>query len=344
MSSYSPAGLPVGAGADRSLGRFHGGAYDKATGRLAHFRRPHAARGPGRDRGRATVSYARARRSARAARRAALGVAPGDRVATTLRRARLRRAAPRDAAARRGSCRSAPAAAGATVEPRSRRRPRELRADAEHAAAVIHTSGTTGEPKPVALTYGNFQASAAARRRTSASSPTTAGSARCRSSTSAACRSSRARRSTARAPCCTSASTPSACATRSSRARRRWSRSCPTMLRRLRDAGLERAPALRAALIGGGPVPRDLLDWAPTPGCRSCPTYGMTETCSQIATPRRRRLPPLPGVEVRIADDGELLVRGPDGGAGATATAGSTRATAATSTRRPLHVRAGSRT
>ena len=38
------------------------------------------------------------------------------------------------------------------------------------------------------------------------------------------------------------------------------------------------------------------------------PTYGMTEACSQIATNGW----PLPGVEIRIAEDGEVLVRGPN--------------------------------
>ena len=46
----------------------------------------------------------------------------------------------------------------------------------------------------------------------------------------------------------------------------------PTMLRRLRDAGLDEAPALRAALLGGGPVPRDLLEWADRTGERTRPT------------------------------------------------------------------------
>jgi O-succinylbenzoic acid--CoA ligase len=87
----------------------------------------------------------------------------------------------------------------------------------------------------------------------------------------------------------------------------------PTMLRRLADAGLEQAPALRAALLGGGPVPRDLLAWANERGLPMLQTYGMTETCSQIATASAAtggaRL--LPGVDVSISDEGEILVRGP---------------------------------
>jgi O-succinylbenzoic acid--CoA ligase len=87
----------------------------------------------------------------------------------------------------------------------------------------------------------------------------------------------------------------------------------PTMLRRLREAGLERAPALRAALIGGGPLPRGLLDWAAQLGLPVMPTYGLTETASQVATaaPGEHAGRPLPGVELRIGRDGEILVRGP---------------------------------
>ena len=36
----------------------------------------------------------------------------------------------------------------------------------------------------------------------------------------------------------------------------------PTMLTRLRAAGLRRAPGLRAIALGGGPIPAGLLDWA----------------------------------------------------------------------------------
>jgi O-succinylbenzoic acid--CoA ligase len=93
----------------------------------------------------------------------------------------------------------------------------------------------------------------------------------------------------------------------------------PTMLHRLRDAGLTRAPGLRAALLGGGPVPRDLLEWAAENGLPVLQTYGMTETASQIATLGAEEAltktgsagRPLPGVELRIGDGSEIRVRGP---------------------------------
>jgi O-succinylbenzoic acid--CoA ligase len=86
----------------------------------------------------------------------------------------------------------------------------------------------------------------------------------------------------------------------------------PTMLDRLRTAGLGKAPRLRAALLGGGPIAEGLLAWARDVGFPALPTYGMTETASQIATAERpeKAARPLPGVELRIGDDREILVRG----------------------------------
>jgi O-succinylbenzoic acid--CoA ligase len=92
-----------------------------------------------------------------------------------------------------------------------------------------------------------------------------------------------------------------------------------TMLRRLRERGLGETPALRAALLGGGPVPRELLEWAAARGFPALQTYGMTETASQIATlPAGQALHhhgsagrPLLGVELRTGERGEILVRGP---------------------------------
>ena len=83
----------------------------------------------------------------------------------------------------------------------------------------------------------------------------------------------------------------------------------PTMLARLRDAGLGRAPGLRAVALGGGPVPPALLDWAAAAGIPVVPVYGMTETCSQVVAGIPGRA--LEGVALSVADDGEILVRGP---------------------------------
>jgi O-succinylbenzoic acid--CoA ligase len=80
----------------------------------------------------------------------------------------------------------------------------------------------------------------------------------------------------------------------------------PTMLARLLDAGLRDPPRLRWALLGGGPIPGSLLDRAAVARVPVAPTYGMTEACSQIVTAGW----PLPGVSLRIAADGEILVRG----------------------------------
>ena len=108
----------------------------------------------------------------------------------------------------------------------------------------------------------------------------------------------------------------------------------PTMLARLRDAGLERAPGLRAVALGGGPVAPGLLDWAAEAGIPVVPVYGMTETV--LAGGGRH---PRPGARGRGAGawttDGEILFRGPMVAAGARGrrTAGSTPATGVASTR-----------
>jgi O-succinylbenzoic acid--CoA ligase len=93
----------------------------------------------------------------------------------------------------------------------------------------------------------------------------------------------------------------------------------PTQLRRLREAGLAAAPALRALLLGGGPVPPDLVEWARGAGLPVRCTYGMTETASQVAVtaPWESAATPLPGVEIRIGADAEIEVRAPMAAPGA---------------------------
>jgi len=88
-------------------------------------------------------------------------------------------------------------------------------------------------------------------------------------------------------------------------------------LERLMERSERPAPPLRAILTGGGPVGMSLLAEAARRGWPVCPTYGLSETCSQVATqmpggapdPSAGVGPPLPGVNVRVVD-GEIQVRG----------------------------------
>lgn len=62
----------------------------------------------------------------------------------------------------------------------------------------------------------------------------------------------------------------------------------PTMLRRMLDAREEWADSLRFVLLGGAPATDDLLARCADRDVPVHPTYGMTETASQIATARPR--------------------------------------------------------
>ncbi len=70
-------------------------------------------------------------------------------------------------------------------------------------------------------------------------------------------------------------------------------------------------------ISGGAPLGRELAEWYADIGIPIHEGYGLTETSPVIAvnTPTAHRLgtvgKPLPNVEVRIADDGEVLARGP---------------------------------
>jgi O-succinylbenzoic acid--CoA ligase len=90
-----------------------------------------------------------------------------------------------------------------------------------------------------------------------------------------------------------------------------------TMLIRLLEAGADLSGP-RAILVGGGPVPEDPLDEALGRGATVVQTYGLTETCSQVTTlapaDARRKLGsagrPLLTTHLRI-QEGEILVQGP---------------------------------
>ena len=70
-------------------------------------------------------------------------------------------------------------------------------------------------------------------------------------------------------------------------------------------------------ISGGAPLGRELAEWYADIGIRIHEGYGLTETSPVIAVnnPRAHKLgtvgKPLSNVEVRIAEDGEVLVRGP---------------------------------
>lgn len=101
----------------------------------------------------------------------------------------------------------------------------------------------------------------------------------------------------------------------------------PTMLERLLDAGS--IPELRFVLLGGAPCPSELLARAQERDVPVAPTYGMTETASQVATARpeeARTAPESVGYPVMFAElsvvdsagtpcdpgePGELVVSGP---------------------------------
>jgi long-chain acyl-CoA synthetase len=75
--------------------------------------------------------------------------------------------------------------------------------------------------------------------------------------------------------------------------------------------------ALRLGLTGAAPIGRDVLEFFDACGLLVLEGYGMTETCAAatLNRPGAARFGtvgrPLPGCEVRIADDGEVLLRGP---------------------------------
>jgi O-succinylbenzoic acid--CoA ligase len=103
----------------------------------------------------------------------------------------------------------------------------------------------------------------------------------------------------------------------------------PTMLRRMLSARGTLPDCLRFVLVGGAPCPVELVERCRNFSVPICPTYGMTETASQVATARHREAyetpatvgRPLMWTDVTIVGDdgrpmppgesGELVVAGP---------------------------------
>jgi o-succinylbenzoate---CoA ligase len=201
--------------------------------------------------------------------------------------------------------------------------------DLDATAVVIHTSGTSASPRPIELTYGNFLWSALGSAVALGLDPEERWlcalplahvgglSILLRSAIYATTAIVHERFEVDRAAHALGAQ------------RATLVSLVATTLARLLDAGLERPPALRCALTGGGPVPAALLARARDAGVPVSLTYGLTESCSQATTTPVAAIhgtsgrpasagPPLFCTRVRIAGAppaesgvGEILVAGP---------------------------------
>ncbi len=97
-------------------------------------------------------------------------------------------------------------------------------------------------------------------------------------------------------------------------ASRRWKLANKLVFSKIRDG---MGGKVETFISGGAPLGRELAEWYATVGIRIHEGYGLTETSPVIAvnTPVNHRIGTvgkiLPNIEVRIAEDGEILVRGP---------------------------------
>src|SRR5829696_984426 len=174
-------------------------------------------------------------------------------------------------------------------------------------ALIVHTSGTTGRPKPVEITYGNIRANA----RGLAHAMRLSDDERwlCPLPLShvgglmVVLRSALLATAAVLGP-----------AERVTQPGVTIASLVPTQLQRLLDAGAAPGPDLRRILLGGGPMPRTLLARARAAGFPVCPSYGLTQACSTVTVAAPGDLETagraLPGVGVAVAADGEILVSG----------------------------------
>jgi long-subunit acyl-CoA synthetase (AMP-forming) len=101
--------------------------------------------------------------------------------------------------------------------------------------------------------------------------------------------------------------------------------SPPRLWEKLRTAAVARdlpvatlgLDEVRVAVVGAAPCPTEVVEYWTAAGLPLCEVYGMSETTgvATVNAPHDVRPGtvglPLPGVEVRLADDGEILMRGP---------------------------------
>jgi o-succinylbenzoate---CoA ligase len=177
--------------------------------------------------------------------------------------------------------------------------------DAGDAALVVHTSGTTGVPRPVTLTLGNVLANALG--------------------CAVALGHDRAERWLCPLPLShvgglmvllrSVIAGTTAVLDAPARDDVTVASLVPTQLGRLLEAGTPPPPRLRVVLLGGAPADPTLLTRARDAGWPVAPSYGLTQTCSAaaIADPGDTETSgrALPGLRISIAPDDEILVAGP---------------------------------
>src|SRR6476661_4563486 len=158
--------------------------------------------------------------------------------------------------------------------------------DLDATAVIVHTSGTSGCPRPIELTYGNWLWSALASAVALGLDPEERWlcalplshvgglSIVLRSAITATTAIVHERFDTERV--LFELGRPEGAATMVS--------LVPTTLQRLLDAGLREPPALRWALVGGAPVTPALVGRAAAHSVPVATTYGLTEACSQVTT------------------------------------------------------------
>jgi o-succinylbenzoate---CoA ligase len=174
-------------------------------------------------------------------------------------------------------------------------------------ALIVHTSGTTGRPVPVEITYGNIQANA----RGLAQAMQLGDDERwlCPLPLSHVGGLMVVLRSTLMAS--TAVLGP---VERVSEPGITTASLVPTQLVRLLEAGATPGPDLRRILLGGGPMPRSLLARARAAGLPVCPSYGLTQACSTVTVAEPGDLETagraLPGVGVAVTGEGEIIVSG----------------------------------
>jgi long-subunit acyl-CoA synthetase (AMP-forming) len=94
-----------------------------------------------------------------------------------------------------------------------------------------------------------------------------------------------------------------------------WDRADEMVLSKVR--GLLGLDEVESFVVGAAPTPPEVLKFFLALGIEICETWGLSET-SAISTfnpPGRIRVgtvgPPIPGTEIKLAEDGEVMVRGP---------------------------------